>query len=189
MNVIEVSNLPPFRLRAARFIAWVHIVIGIIYASSLTYRFGSRILNTPDNIFFALAELVVFVFVYFILHAIIGTWCEVANDVLLGAVNAWPEALTIQRFFNHLREEAFLNMVRKTFQAIDLPEVAAIIPHRPHAGSELQSVLYMTTYFGCLFCAPLTVIISNVFWKVEIGLVVLFLAYLFTIPSISRRQS
>lgn len=82
------TNRPPFRIRAARFVAWVHLILGVIYASSLVFRFGDFIMGdqSQPSFPFILIALVVFTFVYIVIHSIVGTWCEVLNDILLGAV-------------------------------------------------------------------------------------------------------
>lgn len=185
-----VTSRPPFQIRVARFVAWIHLILGVIYASSLVFRFGNSIAGDQGapSFPFILIALVAFTFVYIVLHGIIGTWCEVINDILLGAVIEWPAALTIPRFFDRLREEAIIELVRTSFRQAGIPEIAAVIPHRPKIDSSGQSILYMATYLGCFFYAPLPIIVKAVFWKVELAFGILFLAYLFTIATLHNPQ-
>lgn len=184
----HVTGRQPLRTRIARLIAWAHLVLGIVYASTLVFRFGNFLLGEQPDLLFILFPLIALVFVYLIIEAVVGAWCDLMNDILLGAVACWPDFLTLEKFFNQLSEEIASDLARSFFHQTNIPEVAAVIPHRPSIGSSGQSVLYLMTYLACFFYAPLSAIVKAVFWKVEIGFIILFLAYIFTISSTNQPQ-
>lgn len=188
INGKPVTGRWPLKIRIARIIAWMHLILGTVYASTLVYRFGNFIIGEQPSFPFILLPLVGLIFAYIVVEAIVGAWCDVVNDILLGAVACWPEALTIEKFFDQLGEEIAGNLASDFFRQLGIPEVAAVIPHRPRIDSSGQSLLYMATYFGCFFYTPLSAIIKSVFWKAELGFGILFLAYLFTISSTTRSQ-
>lgn len=189
-KTVVITNRPPLRSRIARGVAWLHLVIGAVYASSLVYRAIIFFVGPPEetNLALLLIGLIVIVPLYVTLHGLIGTWCEVVNDVLLGIVNCWPNPLTFPEFFDRLKTEATLDLARSTLRNIGIPEIAAVIPHRPRLNSSARSLFYMTTYLGCFFYAPLLTFIKAAFWKVESAFVILFIAYILTNARAYREQ-
>lgn len=184
-----ISAIPPLRLRIARFVAYAHLILGVLYLASIVYRIVTFIIASELDFIPTLIALTLIFLVYLALSDIIPIWCEVVNDILLGVVSCWPDPLTLPEFFGQLHEEAALNLARETLGQIGLPEVAAAIPHRPHLGPTSRSLLYVTGYFACAFCAPLPALIKAAFWNVEGLFVILFLAYILTNLPVYRRQS
>ena len=188
VNGEPVTGRQPLKIRLARLIAWAHLILGTIYASTLAFRFGTFLIGEQPSYPFILLPLIALVFIYLLLESVIGAWCDVVNDIMLGIVAYWPEALTLEKFFGQISAEIASDIARSFFRQLGIPEVAAVIPRRPYINSSGQSLLYTATYLWCFFYAPLSAIVKSIFWKVELGFGILYLAYLFTIASNARAQ-
>ncbi len=183
VGTIVITDRPPLRSRIARIVAWMNLTLATVYASSLVFRLLDFIadVRNPANFPLILISLLIIAPIgYVVLHNVIAGCIEGVNDIFLGIVDAWPEPLTLPQFFERLKVEAALNLARTALHSIDLPEIAAVIPQRPHLNSTARSLFYMATYLTCFFCVPAAGIIKAVFWKIEGLFAILFLAYILT---------
>ena len=183
VGTIVITDRPPLRSRIARIVAWMNLTLATVYASSLVFRLLDFIadVRNPANFPLILISLRIIAPIgYVVLHNVIAGCIEGVNDIFLGIVDAWPEPLTLPQFFERLKVEAALNLARTALHSIDLPEIAAVIPQRPHLNSTARSLFYMATYLTCFFCVPAAGIIKAVFWKIEGLFAILFLAYILT---------
>lgn len=187
-DATTITSTLPLRSRIARFIAWGYLVLGAVYASSLVFRFAQFAAGENPSLGRIFAVGFAIIPIYLILKVLIPGCCDVVNILFLSIIDCWPAALTFQEFLDQLGTEVSLDYTRAILQKINLPEVAAIIPRRPHLEVYVYSTIYVVTYFACFFFSPAASLIKAIFWKVQAGFFVLFLAYLFTNLCIRSQQ-
>ncbi len=175
-----ITSTLPLRSRIARFIAWGYLVLGAVYASSLVFRFTQFAAGEDPSLGRIFAVGFAIIPIYLILKVLIPGCCDVVNILFLSIIDCWPAALTFQEFLDQLGTEVSLDYTRAILQKINLPEVAAIIPRRPHLEVYVYSTIYIVTYFACFFFSPAASLISAIFWKVQAAVLILFLTYLLT---------
>lgn len=121
---------------------------------------------------------------WILLNDIFGGCCEGANSIMLGLVEAWPQPVDITGFFSRLKFEAKTDVENTVYHREGPAILNFLRSPEPQLTNRLQAAIYLSTAVLYRLYIPATDSIVHLFWRVAMGLGIVYVAYfMYALPA------